>query len=122
MEEEGGGGSEEDRKEEEAEKDELGLAKPRKSTNQTADNSHVLQCLKDVNDGVVSYERGSVSFAWGCWVHMFIRPSLEFIAETKILSEMKIKNSGKKISMEKNRQVYIFFYWTVSVDKWEVQN
>ena len=36
--------------------------------------------------------------------------SLEFIAETRILAEMKIKNGGKKsVPWKKNRQAYFFF-------------
>ena len=40
-----------------------------------------------------------------------ILQSLKFVAETKILVEMKIKNGGEKIiSMGKNQQTYFFFY------------
>ena len=37
--------------------------------------------------------------------------SLEFVAETRILSEMKIKNRGKKYFPRKNKLTSIFFFF-----------
>ena len=55
--------------------------------------------------------------------------SLEFIAETRILSEMKIKNRGEKIVfMEKKSTTILFLFFflkkeqSVGVDKFKVQN
>ena len=45
--------------------------------------------------------------------------SLEFIAETRILAEMKIENQGKNIFLgEKNWQVYFFSMKIKMIDLW----
>ena len=60
-------------------------------------------------------------------------PSLEFIAETRILAEMKIENHETKYFpwQKKNRQEYIFFLWKLrwwicecklKVEDWIIMN
>ena len=39
-----------------------------------------------------------------------IMQSLEFVAETRILAEMKIENRGKNIFREKKSTSILFFY------------
>ena len=60
---------------------------------------------------------------------MCVCESLEFIAETRILSETKIKNREEKIVfMEKKSTtiLFLFFFFkkeqSVGVDKFKVQN